>query len=41
VHGFDRIFRAAMAQLHLTSTAALRARRAPLRTRHIALKFQG
>jgi hypothetical protein len=41
VHGFDRIFRAAMAQLHLTSTAAFSARLALSRHRHAHYPFQG
>jgi hypothetical protein len=41
VHGFDRFFRAAMAQLPLIRSAALPARFAFSRTRHARFKFQG
>jgi hypothetical protein len=41
VHGFDRFFRAAMAQLSLTRSAALSARLAFSRVRHTAFDIQG
>jgi hypothetical protein len=41
VHGFDRFFRAAMAQLPLIRSAALSARFAQLRIRHTAFDIQG
>jgi len=41
VHGFDRFFRAAMAQLQLTPTAASGTRLAQSRHRHARFKFQG
>jgi hypothetical protein len=41
VHGFDRFFRAAMAQLSLIRSAVRLARLAQLRVRHTAFKIQG
>jgi len=41
VHGFDRFFRAAMAQLRLNPTAASRTRLALPRIRHTAFDIQG
>jgi hypothetical protein len=41
VHGFDRFFRAAMAQLPLIRSTALPARFAFSRARHARFKFQG
>jgi hypothetical protein len=40
IHGFDRFFRAAMAQLSLIRSAALSARLAPLRAA-MPISFQG
>jgi len=41
IHGFDRFFRAAMAQLPLIRSAASGTRLALSRARHTAFQFQG